>query len=124
MCYDKYVLSDTFGASDIITFGRLPSGAKVVDVHVRCPDMGGTGNFKIGHTASADGAQAVVNDAYGTAVDWSGQALSYSLSNTTGFSATGDFEKLAGEVDVIITCNGVTATTSGTIHVAVFYVLD
>lgn len=124
VCYDKYTLSAAFGASDVLTFGRLPKGAKVLNATVVCPDMGGTGTFDFGHTASVDAAQAASAAAFGDDVDWSGQALAYNMGSTIGFSALGAFKELAGEVDVILTLTGVTATTSGTIHVAVTYVID
>lgn len=124
MCYDKYPITAALGASDVLVFGRLPKGAKIVEAKVVCPDMGGTGNFKFGYQTTDSSLEASDDDAFGTAIDWSGQALAYQLGATIGFSATGQFKELAADVDVIITLNGVTATTSGTIHVAVLYVLD
>jgi hypothetical protein len=118
---DKYVLSAVFAANDLIYVGKLPKGAKVLEVKVIAPDMGGTGTMDVGYLASADGDEVADDNAFGSAVDISGQAIAYSMAGVAGGMA-GYQKEFASEVEVVLKMP-ITATTSGTIYTQIEYVL-
>ena len=118
---DKYVLSAVFAANDLIYIGKLPKGAKVLDVRVVAPDMGGTGTMDIGWLASADAVEVADDNGFGSAVDISGQAISYKMSSVIG-GMPGSYKEFASEVEVTLKMP-ITATTSGTIYSEIVYVL-
>ncbi len=122
------MLSDSYAwtgalTTEFIEMGRLPKGARVVDLHVVCPDLdasGGTLDF--GWEASEDAVEAASLAGFASNVDVT-SAVNYSL-RTTGATLAG-FNKLFGaEVKVGITVDGDCDATTGTVYWDLTYVID
>lgn len=112
--YDKYVLSAALATGDVLFLGKIPSGARVVEVMLRSTDLGGTDSvLKVGVVGSD--ALFISN------TDVSGQAIKV-LSDTASAGILAD--GATAERDVIVTHTGTCVATTGTIEVLVKYMLD
>jgi hypothetical protein len=120
--YDTFELTADLAAADTIEMGGLiPAGARIMDVHL-FHDALGAGTLDVGWKASADGVEAAVVDGFvdGAAVTSQGHA---SLQEDH-FAEAGMFKKFAAPVQPVVTVATDTSATSGTISLAIFYVLD
>ena len=103
--------------------GPLPEGATVLDVILQHPDLGTTGDFNIGWEASADGGEAADADGFGAAVDVNAAAGSYSMREDQP-QAAGMYKKFTEPVQPVIEPSENTTATSGTIDLAIYYIVD
>lgn len=121
------VLSDSFTSEGAIAInekvymGRLPKGAKVIEVILASTDHGTAGDADVGYeyVNSADGSADL--DAFLAAADVNAAAVTHVMSakaNMIGFQ-----KEMAGEAYVVISLPEAT-TAAGTFKLSVFYVVD
>ena len=112
--HDTYEASSLASGSDI-TIGRIPAGATIHDVILKCDALGGSSTLKVGD--SGDDNRYL--EAVGT---WNaaGQVQSMLGGSTAANTAVAGLGyKLSAATDLIITTGG--ATISGTIYFWVHY---
>jgi hypothetical protein len=105
LAYDSYSLSAALGASDLIKLQMIPAGARVVEVVVATDDLGTTGTGKLGWAASSDAADV------------------FTMSATQA-NVPGQFKQFSSPVQVQLQMTAATTATTGSIKVAVWYVVD
>lgn len=120
--YDTYELTADMAAAETIAMGGLiPAGARVIDAHLFF-DALGSGTLDFGWEASADAVEAAVVDGFadGAAVTSQGHV---SLQEDH-FAEGGMFKKFSSAVQPLVTVATDTSATSGTISIAIMYVVD
>lgn len=123
VAYDQYTLTAAFTTSDVLFLQKIPKGARVYNVVISTPDMGNSSTWNVGWGASVDGVEsAVSNGFYATLAVGAGAATISSIEEVA--SAAGLMKQFASEVQLQIVPAVSGTATSGTIQVAVFYVLD
>lgn len=120
---DSYTLTADLASGDVIRVGRIPKGARVIDVRVIFPDLDASGGtLDIGWLAGAGGAEAIDADGFGADLDVTSAGV-YSMF-TSQSTRPGMDKVFAEDVEVAITTDGDTDATSGTIRISVIYVID
>jgi hypothetical protein len=128
----KYVIREKFtfdadgGSSETVKLARLPAGAMVVAARVFGPDLGGTGTFELGNSASVDGSatDALDVDSFIDAGDSSGQAFDVSDKDSAQRGPAIGLVRFSTPVDVILTLTGATSgATSKSIYMILEYIL-
>ena len=112
--HDTYEASSLASGSDI-TIGRIPAGATIHDVILKCDALGGSSTLKVGDSGDDDRYLAAV----GT---WNaaGQVQSMLGGSTAANTAVAGLGyKLSAATDLIITTGG--ASITGTIYFWVHY---
>ena len=112
--HDTYEASSLGSGSDI-TIARIPAGATIHDVIVKCDALGGSSTLTVGDSVDADRYLAAV----GT---WNaaGQVQSMLGGSTAANTAVaGVGYKVSSATDLIITTGG--ASITGTIYFWVYY---
>ncbi len=112
--HDTYEASSLGSGSDI-TIARIPAGATIHDVIVKCDALGGSSTLTVGDSGDADRYLAAV----GT---WNaaGQVQSMLGGSTAANTAVaGVGYKVSSATDLIITTGG--ASITGTIYFWVYY---
>ena len=112
--HDTYEASSLASGSDI-TIGRIPAGATIHDVVLKCDALGGSSTLKVGDADDDDRYLAAV----GT---WNaaGQAQSMLAGSTAANTAVAGLGyKVSDSTDLKITTGG--ATITGTIYFWVYY---
>ena len=120
--YDTFELTADLAADDTIEMGGLiPAGARIMDVHL-FHDALGAGTLDVGWKASADGVETAVADGFvdGAAVTSQGHV---SLQEDH-FAEAGMFKRFSAEVQPVVKVATDTSATSGTIGLAILYLLD
>ena len=120
--YDTYEVLADMAADDTIQMGGLiPAGARVIDVHLFY-DALTAGTLDVGWEASSNGVEAASADGFvdGAAVTSQGHV---SLQEDH-FAEAGMFKKFAAAVQPIVKVATDTEATSGTISLAIMYILD
>jgi hypothetical protein len=113
--------------TDKVFLGRLPKGARIIEVLFSSDDMGTTGDFNVGWDASPeegeDGSTLEVADADGfyAALDVNTAAISRTayVSTVAGFR-----KRFAGKVDIVVAPSEITTNASGAFFIEIYYVLD
>ncbi len=124
---EKFTFDADGGASETIKMGRLPPGAMVLSARVFGPDLGGTGTFELGNSASVDGSgdDTVDVDAFIDAGDHSGQAFDVLDSASAQRGPAIGLVRFEKEVDVILTLTGATSgATSKSIYMILKYIVE
>lgn len=122
--YDTYTISADLAASDKIYFGKLPKGARVLNVIVAFADLDASGGtIDVGYEYNASGDSSLTDDldAFLADVDVTsaGTVGMIEQANMVGFG-----KEMEGEADIVVTIDGDTDATSGDIKLLVEYVLD
>lgn len=121
--YDTYELTaDTTGGTDTLEMGgKIPAGARVIDVRVMFDDLDGSGGtLDIGWKAGDSAIEAADADGFMDDVDVSSAG---SLSMFEDKSSRPGFQKVFTEsVQTVIAFDGDCDATSGTIHLEILYV--
>ena len=115
--YDTYEASSLASGSDI-TIGRVPAGATIMDVILKCDALGGSSTLKVGDSGDDDRYLAAV----GT---WNaaGQVQSMLGGSTAANTAVAGLGyRTTASTDIVITTGG--ATISGTIYCWVYYTVE
>lgn len=129
VAYDEYEISADLASADKIVMGRLPKGAKVMGFKLAFDDLDGSGGTLDIGVQAADSASSF------TALP---EALASNIDVTSAGIVVDDDAAIVGEIagasgfgyeatedlDIIITTDGDTDATSGTIKLAVHYTLD
>ena len=123
--YDTYELSADLSAADVINMGGLiPAGARIIDVYLAFDDLDTTGGtLDVGWAASADGGEAADADGFLANADVATAADVFKMSDNLAFGA-GQFKKFTEPVQATVTVDGDTDATSGTISLAILYIVD
>ena len=112
--HDTYEASSLASGSDI-TIARIPAGATIHDVILKCDALGGSSTLKVGDSGDDDRYRAAV----GT---WNaaGQAQSMLAGSTAANTAVAGLGyKVSSATDLKITTGG--ASITGTIYFWVYY---
>lgn len=121
--YDTFALSADLASGDVIRFGKIPGGARIVDVRMIFTDLdvsGGTLN--VGWQAGASGAEGASASGFGSAIDVTSAGV-YSMF-TSQSTAAGQGKLFVEEVEVVVATSGDTDATTGSITLEVLYVID
>ncbi len=117
---DTYTLTADLASGDKIYMGKLPKGARVINVYCSFADLDASGGtIDIGYEY-ADSALTDDPDAFGVDIDVATAAASYSMASE-GVNLPGFLYETTGEADLIITTDGDTDATSGAIKLCVIY---
>lgn len=118
LAYDEYTLTADLSATDAIKMMKLPAGARVLRATMYTSDLDGSGGtLDVGWEANGvDSAEAAgfISNADVTSAGIFEMAA----------AAAGLFKKFGAETQVVVTVDGDTDATSGTIKLAVEYVID
>ncbi len=121
--YDKFTVSADMAAADIIHFGKIPKGARVLEVVLKSADLDASGGtVDVGWAAGAGGVETGDADGFLDDVDVT-SADTFKMTDDLA-NAAGLYKEFSEEVDVIVTTDGDTDATSGDIELCVWYVLD
>lgn len=130
MLYDEYDFSAIIATTDALYMGSLiPKGARILDVVVKCTDLGTTGDINVGWAASAELAAGVAVEAasatgFFAALDVNIAENGYGLVENSFGSNAGLLKKFAAAVQMVVVPSEITTATSGKIQIAVTYVID
>jgi DhnA family fructose-bisphosphate aldolase class Ia len=118
--YDQITLAADAASADIVKFGVLPAGARVLRAMLQTSgDLGGTGTLKLGYPATT--ADVADDDAFHTGADASGQALAL----TAGTGAAIVKKKFTVDTPVELTFSGATSgATAAIIYCSIEYVVE
>ena len=116
------VFHGTFEASSLasgsdITIARVPAGATIHDVVLKCDALGGSSTLKVGDSGDDDRYLAVVGT--WNAAGQTQSMLSGSSAGAATSAVTGLAHKVSSATDIIITTGG--ASITGTIFCWVYY---
>jgi hypothetical protein len=121
--YDSFTSTGAIAVSSILYMGgKIPAGARVLDVKIVSTDLGTTGDLDVGWAASADGVEAASADGFFADIDVNAAAASYSMFEDNG-AAAGMGKKFTASVQPVISFPEAT-TAAGTIKMIIEYILD
>ena len=118
--YDLYTIPGNLGVGDIITFGKLPKGARVVDFWLKASNLGATGAGNFGWAASADAVEAGNVSGFLAAVVVSAAATTSTIGTQPNVAGLG--KEFLAECDVQFVATAVT-TAAGTMQACISYVV-
>ncbi len=120
---DSYTLTADLAAADFISMGKIPQGARVLDVRVVFPDLDASGGtIDVGWKAGAAAVEAADADGFLAVVDVT-SAGSISMFEDQP-SRPGLEKRFSEECEVGIATVGDTDASSGTIYFQCWYVID
>lgn len=123
VAYDKYTFSAIIQTTDTLYMMKVPAGARVVDMVVKCSDLGTVGALNIGWQAGASGAVAADATGFFAALDVNAAAVSTRMTDITAVS-TGLFKEFSEEVQVVVVPSADTDAVAGDIELILEYVID
>lgn len=106
IAYDEYTLEAVIADADVIYLSKIPSGARVLSIRIISPSLGTTGTVNVG---TVD-----VPDLFATNVAVNGGAVD---------KVIGSLAKMAKEEQLILTATAATTESTGTIQVAVEFIV-
>lgn len=118
--YDIYTIPGNLAVGDVITFGKLPKGARVTDFWLKNSNLGTTGAGNFGWAASADLAEAGNASGFLAAVSVATAAATSNISTQANVVGLG--KEFQGECDVQFVVTTAT-TAAGTLEACVSYVV-
>lgn len=122
VAFDSFAVTAALTTSDTLYLMKIPKNARVMDAVVSSADLGGTGTMNIGWQAGSTGAEAASATGFYSALDLSGQAVIASLIEVA--SASGMHKRFSEEVQVVMVPAANFSATSGTVSMAIYYILD
>lgn len=124
IAYDEYTLSaDLVGGTDTIRMMKLPKGARVLDVILKFDDLDGSGGtLDLGWEAGEEAVESASPAGFLSNVDVTSAGLVTMQDDQP--SVAGLFKKFEEEVQVTIAVDGDTDATSGSIKLAIYYIID
>lgn len=125
--YDEYVFAGDLAVNDVIQMGsKIPAGARILDVSLDSPDLdtASAGALTVGWLISDDAAQAADDDGFLTTVDVHTAGKTQLMSGLLCSNVPGKFKKFASAVQPAIKVSGETDATTGTIRLAIFYIVE
>lgn len=125
--FDQYTLTAALAQNDTIELGsKIPAGARVLDVVMNLSASldAAAGTVDVGWKASDDAAEAADADGFMDAVDATA-AATFIMSDDEG-TRPGLYKKFTAAVQPVIkaTHAGGLDSTSGTISLAIYYVVE
>lgn len=122
--YDTYALSADTASGDKLYMFKLPKGARILDVILAATDLDGSGGtLDVGYEYNASGDSALTDDldAFLADVDVTSAATVGMIeqANMAGFGY-----ELEGEADIVVSFDGDCDATTGTIKLAVQFVVE
>jgi hypothetical protein len=120
--YDTYALTADTASGDKIYLGKLPKGARVIDVICHFADFDASGGtMDIGYEYNATGESSLTDDpdAFGVDIDVT-SAASYAMASE-GANLAGNGYEIEGDADIVVSTDGDWDATSGTIKLIVIY---
>lgn len=122
--YDEYTFTADLASNDVIKLGGLlPAGSRVLDVVFGFDDLDTTGGtIDVGWAASADAAVSADDDGFLANVDVTSAGLVTMQDDQA--SVPGLFKRFASPVQIQAKIDGDTDVTTGSVKIAVYYVID
>lgn len=122
--YDTYTITADVASGDKLYMFKLPKGARILNAVLAFSDLDGSGGtLDVGYEYNADGDSALTDDLDGFLADVdvtsAGTVGMVEQANMAGFGY-----ELEGVADIVVTFDGDTDATTGTIKLLVEYVLD
>lgn len=120
--YDEFTVTAALALNDKIYMGRLPKGAKIIEVVLASTDLGSTGDVDVGYEYVDSASGTSDPDAFLDGVDVNAAAVTHVMSakaNMAGFGV-----EMAGEAYALITMSEASDATSGTIKLCIYYTID
>lgn len=122
--YDTYALTADTASGDKLYMMKLPKGARILDVILAATDLDGSGGtLDVGYEYNASGDSALTDDLDGFLAD-----VDVTSASTTSMrdqeNMAGFGYELEGVADIVVVFDGDCDATTGTIKLAVNYVLD
>lgn len=119
--YDKYTLTADLSANDVINFGKLPKGARVIDAMIKYADLDASGGtLDLGWDGGTNSAETADDNGFISAADCTSADTIKGSDNLA--NAPGIGHEFTDEVNVQVKINGDTDATSGDIEVFVWYI--
>lgn len=128
--YGEFDLAAAVDSGDVIFFGKLPKGARVIGGYIFSDDLGNTITVEVGWNASAavdssgTAIEAADTDGFMNAVDLNAAAICTNMIGQTATGRPGIGKKFTAEVDVVVVAEATGTATSGTIRLCILYVVD
>ncbi len=119
--YDEFTITEDMSGDTVLMGSKIPAGARVHQATLYSPDMG-TVTADIGWLISDDGVEAADTDGFFDGVDIGAAADTFLMTEVLG-TVPGIFKQFASPVQVQVLFNTTTGT-SGTIKLAIEYVVD
>jgi len=123
------VIYDSFTSTGVITIGsvvnmggKIPAGARVLDVKIVSTELGTAGDLDVGWAVSADGVESASADGFFADIDVNAAAVSYSMFEDSSASA-GMGKKFASAVQPVVSFPEA-STAAGTVTMIIEYVVD
>lgn len=121
--YDEYTLAADTASGDKIYMFKLPKGARVINAKLAFADLDGSGGtVDVGYEYNAAGDSSLTDDtdAFLADVDVTsaGTVGMIEQANMAGFG-----KEMEGEADIVVVFDGDCDATSGTVKLAVEYIL-
>jgi hypothetical protein len=104
--------------------GKLPKGARVLEVWVKSADLDASGGtVDVGWLASDDGVESASVNGFMDALDVA-TAADVFLMSANAAAPAGMFKKFGAAVQPVITTDGDTDATTGDIEMCIMYIVD
>ena len=123
MAYDEYTFTAVIETTDSLKMMEIPEGARVLEVYIKSDDLGTAGDINVGWEAGATATEAADPDGFFAALDVNAAPIGVTMTATDG-TVAGFMKKFEEKVRVVIVPTENTTATSGTIKLAVTYVVD
>lgn len=122
VAYDEFTLTADLTTSDVIKMMKIPAGARVLDVHLAFDKLDASGGtIDVGW--EANGVDEADPNGFINAADVATAADVVKMSDNLANGA-GQFKEFSVETQVTVVPSADTDATSGSIKLAVYFVLD
>lgn len=121
--YDSFALSADTASGDKLYMFKLPKGARIINAILAITDLDGSGGtLDVGYEYNASGDSALTDDtdAFLADVDAT-SAITVGMIEQANMAGFG--HELEGEADIVVVFDGDCDATSGTVKLAVEYLM-
>ena len=122
--YDEFSYTALLANADVIYMGGLiPKGARVIEAVLMFSDAGATGACNVGWLASDDGVEIADPDGFMASVNMNTAADTIKATDNLA-NAPGVFKKFTAPVQPVVTMTAAGDAASGSVKLAITYVID
>lgn len=124
VAYDTYSITADTASGDKLYMFKLPKGARILDAALAVTDLDGSGGtLDVGYEYNATGDSALTDDLDAILADVDvTSAITVGMIEQANMPAFG--YETEGVADIVVVFDGDCDATTGTIKLAVYYVLD
>lgn len=122
--YDSFSLTADTASGDKVYMFKLPKGARIINAILATSDLDGSGGtLDVGYEYNASGDSALTDDtdAFLADVDVASAAITVGMIEQVNMAGFG--YELEGEADIVVVFDGDCDATSGTIKLAVEFLM-